>query len=293
MVENRLTRRAALAGLAAVSVASAGSAAGEAAQALFGAMRRKGWHDARLLDATGKLTNKFLVVSNIKPDDASFVIGGNERVVRPRLADAKFFFDQDRKKTLESRVEALGKVVYHNKLGTQGERTERVRAIARAIGQQLGGEALAKAADTAARLAKTDLLTDMVGEFPELQGTMGRYYALHDGEQPARQVALLELAHIAEIAVLLEQVFDDAALTELQRQEPQVPWGRRTSKFRTVVILAVFIPSFFLTGAARSLSARGILSAATRTKHLFVTVTAGAAWACTAAYAYAVVELVA
>ena len=134
-----------------------------------------------LLDASGKLTNKFLVVSNISPTDASAVIGGNERVVRPRLADAKFFFDQDRKKTLASRVEGLGKVIYHNKLGTQGERTERVRAIARAIGQQLGGDVLAKSADTAAQLAKTDLLTDMVGEFPELQGIMGGYYARHDG----------------------------------------------------------------------------------------------------------------
>jgi glycyl-tRNA synthetase beta chain len=134
-----------------------------------------------LLDAQGKLTNQFLVVSNIRPDDASAVVQGNERVVRPRLADAKFFFDQDRKKTLESRVAGLDKVVYHNKLGTQGERVERVRAIARAIGQQLGGDVLAKQADTAARLAKTDLLTDMVGEFPELQGIMGGYYARHDG----------------------------------------------------------------------------------------------------------------
>ena len=134
-----------------------------------------------LLDAAGKLTNQFLVVSNINPTDASAVIQGNERVVRPRLADAKFFFDQDRKKTLASRVESLGKVVYHNKLGTQGERVERVRAIARAIAQQLGGETLAASADTAAQLAKTDLLTDMVGEFPELQGIMGGYYARHDG----------------------------------------------------------------------------------------------------------------
>ena len=134
-----------------------------------------------LLDTEGKLTNKFLVVSNISPDDASAVIGGNERVVRPRLADAKFFFDQDRKKTLASRVEGLGKVVYHNKLGSQGERVERVRAIASAIGRQLGGDALAQQADQAAQLAKTDLVTDMVGEFPELQGIMGRYYALNDG----------------------------------------------------------------------------------------------------------------
>lgn len=134
-----------------------------------------------LLEEQGKLTHRFLVVSNISPSDPSAVIGGNERVVRPRLADAKFFFDQDRKKTLASRVEGLGKVVYHNKLGTQGERMERVRTIARAIGQQLGGEVLAQQADTAAQLAKTDLLTDMVGEFPELQGIMGGYYARHDG----------------------------------------------------------------------------------------------------------------
>ena len=134
-----------------------------------------------LLDGQGKLTNKFLVVSNIRPADPSAVIGGNERVVRPRLADAKFFFDQDRKKTLASRVEGLAKVVYHNKLGTQGERVERVRKLAQAIGVKLGDEALAKQADQAARLAKADLLTDMVGEFPELQGIMGRYYALNDG----------------------------------------------------------------------------------------------------------------
>ncbi|HOZ63813.1 MAG TPA: glycine--tRNA ligase subunit beta [Burkholderiaceae bacterium] len=134
-----------------------------------------------LLDGTGKLTNRFLVVSNISPADASAVIGGNERVVRPRLADAKFFFDQDRKKTLASRVDGLAKVVYHNKLGSQGERVERVRSIAKAIGQQMGGDVLAQKADQAAQLAKTDLVTDMVGEFPELQGTMGRYYALNDG----------------------------------------------------------------------------------------------------------------
>ena len=134
-----------------------------------------------LLDAAGKLTNKFLVVSNINPPDASAVIGGNERVVRPRLADAKFFFDQDRKKSLADRIPGLAKVVYHNKLGTQGERAQRVAAIASAIGQRLGGESLARQADQAALLSKADLLTDMVGEFPELQGTMGRYYALHDG----------------------------------------------------------------------------------------------------------------
>ena len=139
----------------------------------------------------GRLTNKFLVVSNIRPANPSAVIGGNERVVRPRLADAKFFFDQDRKKSLMDRIPGLAKVVYHNKLGTQGERVERVAALARAIGAKLGGEALANAADRAAVLAKADLLTDMVGEFPELQGIMGRYYALHDGE-PAEVADAIE-----------------------------------------------------------------------------------------------------
>jgi glycyl-tRNA synthetase beta chain len=146
-----------------------------------------------LLDVAGKLTNKFLVVSNITPDDASAVIGGNERVVRPRLADAKFFFDQDRKKTLASRVDGLAKVVYHNKLGTQGERTDRVRAIAKGIAAllpQAKDATFVQAVDTAAQLAKTDLLTDMVGEFPELQGIMGGYYARHDGlsEDVARAI---------------------------------------------------------------------------------------------------------
>ncbi len=134
-----------------------------------------------LLDASGKLTNKFLIVSNISPKDPSKVIGGNERVVRPRLADAKFFFDQDRKKTLESRLEGLGKVVYHNKLGTQGKRNTRVVAIAKAIAAQLGDASLVSKVELAARLSKADLITDMVGEFPELQGIMGRYYAQHEG----------------------------------------------------------------------------------------------------------------
>jgi glycyl-tRNA synthetase beta chain len=143
-----------------------------------------------LLDAKGALTNKFLVVSNIRPDDASAIVQGNERVVRPRLADAKFFFDQDRKKTLESRLPMLDKVVYHAKLGSQGERVQRVRAIARAIGEQLGGATLAAQADRAAQLAKSDLVTDMVGEFPELQGVMGSYYARHDGESEAVAFAI-------------------------------------------------------------------------------------------------------
>ena len=143
-----------------------------------------------LLDDQGRLTNKFLIVSNINPADPSRVIQGNERVVRPRLADAKFFFDQDRKRTLASRVPQLDKVVYHGKLGSQGERMQRVQALAQQIGQQLGGAALAEQASRAALLAKADLLTDMVGEFPELQGIMGGYYARHDGETEDTALAI-------------------------------------------------------------------------------------------------------
>ncbi|NBX00100.1 MAG: glycine--tRNA ligase subunit beta [Methylophilaceae bacterium] len=133
-----------------------------------------------LLDAKDKLTNKFLIVSNISPADPFKVVDGNERVVRPRLADAKFFFDQDRKKTLASRISSLEKVVYHNKLGTQAERSKRVSDLAKAIASKIGDANLASKAEQAAQLSKVDLLTDMVGEFPELQGIMGRYYAQHE-----------------------------------------------------------------------------------------------------------------
>jgi glycyl-tRNA synthetase beta chain len=156
-----------------------------------------------LLDNAGKLTRHFLVVSNIAPADASAVTGGNERVVRPRLADAKFFFDQDRKKKLEDRLPGLAKVVYHGKLGSQGERAERVRAVAHAIINQLRMatvpytveakdefEVLDSKASQAAQLAKCDLLTDMVGEFPELQGIMGGYYARHEGLRDGVAIAI-------------------------------------------------------------------------------------------------------
>ena len=135
-----------------------------------------------LLDAsTGKLLNKFLIVSNMQVSDPHHIIEGNQRVVRPRLADARFFFNQDRKQKLESRVEKLGNVVYHNKLGTQLQRVERITTLAGTIARLL--EADKAQAELAARLCKADLLTDMVGEFPELQGIIGRYYAFHDGEE--------------------------------------------------------------------------------------------------------------
>ena len=133
-----------------------------------------------LTDQHGKLRNRFLIVSNIETATPSAIISGNERVVRPRLSDARFFFQQDQKRPLASRVAGLGKVVYHNQLGNQLDRTKRVQGIATGIAKKL--QADEKLASRAAEIAKTDLLTDMVGEFPELQGIMGSYYATHDGE---------------------------------------------------------------------------------------------------------------
>lgn len=135
-----------------------------------------------LKDPQGKLRNQFLLVSNIEAADPSAIIAGNARVVRARLADAKFFFDQDRKHSLESRVSALAQVVYHRKLGSQLDRAERIVGMAVAIARHLGADI--HHVERAARLAKADLSTLMVGEFPELQGLMGRYYAQHDSESP-------------------------------------------------------------------------------------------------------------
>ncbi len=135
-----------------------------------------------LFDNTGKLLNKFLIVSNMVVADPRHIIEGNARVVRPRLSDARFFYNQDRKNGFASRVMKLGSVVYHNKLGTLGDRAQRLGRIARHIGEKLGADA--NIAERAALLCKVDLLTDMVGEFPELQGIMGRYYALHEGALP-------------------------------------------------------------------------------------------------------------
>jgi glycyl-tRNA synthetase beta chain len=144
-----------------------------------------------LTDSAGKLRSRFLIVSNIATGDPRHIIGGNERVVRPRLSDAKFFFEQDKKKTLEARLPLLANVIYHNKLGTQAERSQRVARLAGAIARRLGYDVLL--AERGAMLAKADLLTDMVGEFPELQGIMGTYYARHDGEH--EEVALAASEH--------------------------------------------------------------------------------------------------
>lgn len=143
-----------------------------------------------LTDDAGKLRSRFLIVSNIETQTPGDIIEGNERVVRPRLADAKFFFEQDKKKTLADRVPLLANVVYHNKLGSALQRVERVEALAGAIASLMGADVAL--AQRAARLAKADLITDMVGEFPELQGTMGTYYARHDGEPEEVALACTE-----------------------------------------------------------------------------------------------------
>ena len=144
-----------------------------------------------LLDRAGKLLPKFLVVSNLKTADPQHIIHGNERVLRARLSDAQFFFAQDQKTQLDTRVPLLANVVYHNKLGTQLQRVERIQKLAAEIAHQLGANT--DHAARAAYLCKADLLTDMVGEFPELQGLMGQYYARIDGE--AESVANAIEAH--------------------------------------------------------------------------------------------------
>lgn len=141
-----------------------------------------------LLDKNGKLMNRFLLVSNLQTTDPSHIIHGNERVLRARLSDAEFFYKQDQKATLESRLPKLEHVVYHNKIGSQAQRIERLQTIAAHIAEQLGADRAT--AERAARLAKADLVTEMVGEFPELQGTMGKYYAVLDGEQPEIAAAI-------------------------------------------------------------------------------------------------------
>ena len=170
-----------------------------------------------LFDASGRLQPKFLIVSNMRVDDARHIVGGNERVVRPRLEDARFFYEQDRKTRLENRVPDLARVVFHNKLGTQLERVERIQLLAGEIARTLGVNV--ERTERAAWLAKADLYTGMVGEFPELQGIMGRYYALHDGE-PAEVADAIEAhyrprfagdrlpAHPVSRAVALADKFD-------------------------------------------------------------------------------------
>jgi glycyl-tRNA synthetase beta chain len=141
-----------------------------------------------LAGSDGKLVPRFLVVSNLETEDPRAIVDGNERVLRARLADARFFFDQDRKVRLEARVPRLGAIVYHNKLGTQLDRVSRLERLSRELAAMIGADP--RESERAAQLAKADLTTDMVGEFPELQGLMGRYYAEHDRESAAIAAAI-------------------------------------------------------------------------------------------------------
>jgi glycyl-tRNA synthetase beta chain len=167
-----------------------------------------------LVDGQGRLSNRFLVVSNMEIGDPRQIVHGNERVLRARLADAKFFFDQDRRRTLASRVEGLGAVTYHNKLGTQLARVGRIERLAVLVARKLGADEAFAA--RAARLCKADLLTGMVGEFPELQGVMGEYYARHDGEpEPvARAIEAHYRPRFAGDALPADRVGDCVALAD-------------------------------------------------------------------------------
>jgi glycyl-tRNA synthetase beta chain len=136
----------------------------------------------------GQLVNKFVFVANIESKNPAEVIAGNEKVIRPRLSDAEFFFNTDKKQTLASRLTQLATVLFQQQLGTLKEKSERIAQLSEKIAQQLGEET--SLAYRAGLLSKTDLMTEMVMEFPEVQGTMGKYYALHDGEDPAVAQAL-------------------------------------------------------------------------------------------------------
>jgi glycyl-tRNA synthetase beta chain len=186
-----------------------------------------------LADDAGRLRHRFLIVSNIETADPAAIIRGNERVLRARLADAKFFYDQDRKSPLISRVDKLRGIVYHNKLGTQADRTERMRFVASRIARMLDSNVVL--AGRAALLAKADLVTAMVGEFPELQGTMGRYYAEHDGEAAEVADAIAEhylprfagddlpVGEVAQSVALADKLDTLAGMFEIG----QVPTGDR------------------------------------------------------------------
>lgn len=173
-----------------------------------------------LLDKNGKLMNRFLLVSNLQTADPSHIIHGNERVLRARLSDAEFFYKQDQKATLESRLPKLEHVVYHNKIGSQAQRIDRLQTIAAHIAEQLGADRAT--AERAARLAKADLVTEMVGEFPELQGTMGKYYAVLDGEQP-------------EIAAAIEQHYQPRFAGDALPESPIATAVALADKLETLV----------------------------------------------------------
>jgi glycyl-tRNA synthetase beta chain len=212
---------------------------------------------------TGKLLPRFLFISNVDTKDPREIVHGNERVLRARLSDAKFFYDQDRKTKLSDRVERLERVVYHNKLGNQLERVKRIQLLAGKIARDIGSDPAL--AERAARLSKADLLTGMVGEFPELQGTMGSYYARHDGEDVAvcRAIGDQYLLRLDELADPNE--LTSACLYLADRIEALVglfgvgetPTGEKDPYGLRRAALGV-IGAFELIGAARRLAGKSI-----------------------------------
>ena len=211
---------------------------------------------------TGKLLPRFLFVSNIETKEPREIVHGNERVLRARLSDAKFFFDQDRKTRLDARVPRLANVVYHRKLGSQLQRVERIRALAGKIAPAIGAEPAL--ADRASELSKADLTTEMVGEFPELQGIMGRYYALHDGEPAAVANAIGDQYQMRRGADAMDLVSASLYLADRVEQLTGLfgigerPTGEKDPYALRRAALGI-INTFELLGAAGKLSGRGMM----------------------------------
>ena len=238
-----------------------------------------------LFDAAGKLTNKFLIVSNMRLADPKNIVEGNQRVVGPRLEDARFFYNQDRKQRLEERVPQLARVVYHNKLGSQLERVERIQLLAGKIARALGADAAT--AERAAWLSKADLVTNMVGEFPELQGVMGHYYALADGEDPRVAEAVeqhyrprfagdaLPANEVALAVALADKLETLAGMFGIGQQPTgdRDPFALRRHALGVIRILVegkLKVPLFDLVNAAFSLFPRGMVADAHTDLEIFV-----------------------
>ena len=238
-----------------------------------------------LFDASGKLTNRFLIVSNMRLADPKNIVDGNNRVVRPRLADARFFFETDKKNRLEARVPQLGAIVYHNKLGSQLERVERVQLLAGNIAREIGADPVL--AERAAWLAKADLVTSMVGEFPELQGIMGRYYALSDGEPLLVAVAIeqhyrprfsgdaLPANEVALALALADKLETLAGMFGIGQQPTgdKDPFALRRHALGVIRILVeggLKVPLFDLVNGAFSVFPRGMVGDAHTDLEIFV-----------------------
>ena len=238
-----------------------------------------------LFDAAARLTNKFLIVSNMRLADPKNIVDGNNRVVRPRLADARFFFETDKKNRLEARVPQLGSIVYHNKLGSQLERVERVQLLAGKIAREIGADPAL--AERAAWLAKADLVTNMVGEFPQLQGIMGHYYALSDGEPSLVAIAIeqhyrprfagdaLPANEVALAVALADKLETLAGMFGIGRQPTgdKDPFALRRHALGVIRILVegkLKVPLFDLVNEAFSVFPRGMVGDAHTDLEMFV-----------------------